>query len=84
MKFLKINYYNLFYIKKRKLLKQLIYLIEQEKVYTRPDYSLRFLKSIIGADQKKINQVLLEMYKISFYSLTKTLKINFINTTLPS
>jgi len=66
MKLLKINYYNLSYIRKRKLLKQLIYLIEQEKVYTRPDYSLRFLKSIIGADQKKINQVLLERSDLQY------------------
>lgn len=78
MKFLKINYHNLSYIKKRKLLKQLIYLIEQEKIYTRPDYSLELLENITGTDQKRINQVLSEMYKMSFYSLTRTLKINFL------
>ncbi len=78
MKFLKKVHGSLSYVKKRKLLKQLIYLIEQEKVYTCPDYSLEFLENKTGADQKRINQVLLEKYKMSFYSLTRSLKIEFL------
>jgi hypothetical protein len=75
MKFLKkvINF--LFNSNRRRLSKLLIYLLEEEKVYTYPGFSLEFLEEKTGADQRLINQILLENYKLSFYPLNRSLKI---------
>ncbi len=75
MKFLKKAIKFLFNANRRRLSKLLIYLLEEEKVYTYPDFSLEFLEEKTGADQRLINQILLENYKLSFYPLTRSLKI---------
>lgn len=79
MNFLKKIYNNLSYIQKRKILKDLVYLIEQEKSFISSNFSLEFLEAKTGADQKKINQLLLEKYRMPFYSLTRTLRVQCLH-----
>ncbi|GAB2610462.1 hypothetical protein [Belliella aquatica] len=76
MQFIKKIYKSISKSKKKNLIRELKYLLEEDFVYTYPEFSLEFLEQKTGADQKLINQILLSEYQQSFYQLTRTMRIN--------
>ena len=75
MQFIKKIYKSISKSKKKNLAKELKYLLEEEYVYTYPEFSLEFLEQKTGADQKLINQMLISEYQQSFYQLTRRMRI---------
>ncbi|SNS53500.1 hypothetical protein SAMN06295967_1122 [Belliella buryatensis] len=76
MHFIKNIYRFISNSKKKNLAKELKYLLEEEFVYTYPEFSLEFLEQKTGADQNLINQMLISEYQQSFYQLTRRMRIN--------
>ncbi len=72
----------IFGFKERELIEKIKYLLEQEFVYVYPDYSLELLEEKTGFDQKSINDVLLKIYKLPFYSLKRHLRVEFLRETV--
>lgn len=78
MGFLNNIYNTLTDAESRKISKKLSYLLEEEFVYTYPDFTLEFLEKEIGADKQLINRVLLKKYQQSFYELKRRLRVSFL------
>jgi hypothetical protein len=70
------NSSELFVLRNKKILaKKLLDLIENEFIYTYPDFSLNLLEEMTGVDQGRINKVLMQMYHKSFDHLQRYLRI---------
>jgi hypothetical protein len=64
--------------KEKALFDKLKYWMEEEFIYVYPDFSMELLAEKLGVDPQVIDQMLIKIYKKSFYPLKRHLRVLFL------